>query len=72
LILHGQEPPVGKAESVRATARLLALDESPFERIFELRSKTAAKLSETEANTVFSAYMTQIERVIEAVDEIDK
>ena len=72
LILHDQEPPVGKAESVRATARLLGLDESPFERIFELRSKTGAKLSEEEANTVFSAYMTQIERVVEAVDRIDK
>ena len=71
LILHGQEPPVGKADSVRATAQLLGLDQSPFERIFELRSKTAAKLSETEANQVFSAYMTQIERVIEAVDRID-
>jgi len=72
LILNGQKPPVGKADSVRATAHLLGLDESPFERIFELRSKTAAKLSETEANTIFSAYMTQIERVIEAVDRIDK
>jgi hypothetical protein len=72
LILHGQKPPLGKADSVRATAHLLGLDESPFERIFELRSKTAAKLFETEANTVFSAYTTQIERVIEAVDRIDK
>lgn len=71
LILHGQDSPVGKTDSVRATAHLLGLDESPFERIFELRSKTAAKLSEAEANTVFSAYMTQIERVIEAVDRID-
>jgi hypothetical protein len=70
LILHSQEPPVGKVESVRATARLLGLDELPFERIFELRSKTGPKLSETEANTVFSAYMTQIERVIDAVDRI--
>src|SRR6266852_5409548 len=49
LILHEQEPPVGKADSVRATARLLGLDESPFEQIFELRSKTRTKLSETEA-----------------------
>jgi len=71
LILHSQEPPVGKADSVRATARLLGLDESPFEQIFELRSKTRTKLSQTEANTVFSAYMTQIERVIEAVDRME-
>lgn len=71
LILHGQEPPVSKAGSVRATVRLLGLEVSPFERIFELRSKTGSTLTETEANTVFSAYMGQIERVIEAVDRIE-
>src|SRR6267142_3145285 len=71
LLLHGQEPPVSKPESVRATARLLGLEESPFERIFGLRAKTESKLTEAEANTVFSAYMTQIERVIEAVDRLE-
>lgn len=71
LILHGQEPPVSKADTVRATARLLKLDEAPFERIFALRSKAASTLTETEANTVFSAYMDQIERVIEAVDGME-
>ena len=71
LILHDQAPPVSKVDSVRATARLLGLDETPFERIFSLRSKTGAKLTETEANTAFSAYMDQIERVIEAVDRIE-
>src|SRR5437899_10956299 len=62
LILHGQEPPVGKAESVRATVRLLGLEGSPFEKIFELRAKITSSLTETEANSVFSAYMAQIER----------
>ena len=71
LILHGQEPPVSKADSVRATVSLLALEASPFEQIFELRAKTKSKLTETEANSVFSAYMAQIERVIEAVDRIE-
>jgi len=71
LILHGEEPPVGKADSVRATARLLGLEAGSFERIFELRSKTGVTLSETEANAVFSAYMDQIERVIEAVDGME-
>jgi hypothetical protein len=68
LILHGQEPPLSKAESVRATARLLGLEELPFEQIFELREKTESKLTEAEANNLFSAYMAQIERVIKAVD----
>ena len=71
LILHGQEAPVDKADSVRATARLLGLEASPFERIFELREKTAATLTELEANSIFSAYMAQIERVIEAVDRLE-
>ncbi len=70
LILHGQEPPVSKADSVRATAHLLGLEGSPFEQIFELRSKIGSTLTETAANTLFSAYMAQIERVIEAVDRL--
>src|SRR6266568_5053196 len=46
LILRGQEPPVSKANSVRATVRLLGLNESPFEKILELRSKRNKTLSE--------------------------
>jgi predicted nucleotidyltransferase len=71
LILHGQEPPVSKPESVRATARLLGLEEAPFEQIFELRTKKSSTLTETEADKLFSAYMSQIERVIKAVDELE-
>jgi hypothetical protein len=71
LILHGQEPPVSKAESVRATVLLLGLDGSCFDTILELRSKSKT-LTEAEASNVFSAYMSQIERVIEAVDRIER
>src|SRR5438477_6762713 len=55
LILHGQEPPVSKADSVRATARLLGLDGSCFDTILKLRSKSSKTLAEAEANNVFSA-----------------
>jgi predicted nucleotidyltransferase len=72
LILHGQEPPIDKADSVRATVRLLELDETPFERILELRTKTASTMTTAEANNLFSGYMAQIERVIRAVDRIEK
>src|SRR5438105_2745602 len=48
LILHSQEPPVSKADSVRATVRLLDLEGPPFEQILELRAKTESKLTETE------------------------
>jgi predicted nucleotidyltransferase len=71
LILHGQEPPITKPDTVRATVRLLELDASPFERIFELRANDRLSLTETEAHKVFAAYMTQIERVIEVVDRLD-
>lgn len=71
LILHGQEPPIAKLDIVRAIVRLLELDAAPFERIFELRANDASTLTETEANEVFAAYMTQIEHVIKVVDRID-
>jgi len=72
LLLYGQEPPVAKADCVRATVRLLKLDPAPFERIFELRTSGALPRSEKEANDLFAAYMFQIEHVVEAVDELER
>src|SRR5215213_2971517 len=72
LMLHGQEPPVAKPDCVRATVKLLRLDQEPFERIFELRaSGEQTLLTEVEANDLFAAYLEQIERVIEAVDSLE-
>ena len=70
LLLHGQEAPVAKVDCVRATARLLKLDVEPFEKIFQFRASDSLPGSETEANELFGAYMLQIERVVEAVDEL--
>jgi len=72
LLLHGQEPPVAKRDGVRATARLLKLDATPFERIFEFRAGDRLPASEKEANELFAAYMFQIEQVVEAVDELER
>jgi predicted nucleotidyltransferase len=72
LLLHEQEPPVAKADCVRATARLLKLEAAPFERIFEFRTNGALPRSEKEANELFAAYMFQIEQVVEAVDELER
>lgn len=69
LLLHGQEPPVTKPDCVRATAKLLQLDPTPFERIFEFRANENLPSSEKEANELFGAYMFQIARVVDAVDE---
>jgi hypothetical protein len=68
LILHGEEPPVTKQESVVKVVKLLKLDNRPFERIFMLCTKGAQPLSAEAANELFANYLVQIERVIEAVD----
>jgi predicted nucleotidyltransferase len=72
LLLYGQQAPVGKADVVRATAQLLKLDTTPFERIFQFYATGALPRSEKEANELFAAYMFQIEQVVEAVDELER
>jgi len=72
LVLYGQEAPVAQADVVRATARLLKLEVTPFERIFEFHTTGALPRSEKEANELFAAYMFQIEQVVEAVDELER
>lgn len=71
LILSREEPPVAKADSIRATVRLLKLDAATFERILELRAGKGSSLTKADADDLFSAYMAQIERVIKAVDGIE-
>jgi predicted nucleotidyltransferase len=70
LLLHDQEAPVSKADCVRATAKLLLLDSTPFERIFQFRSGGNLPSSEKEANDLFGAYLFQVEHVVEAVDNL--
>jgi predicted nucleotidyltransferase len=71
LLLLGEKAPVAKPDCVRCTVDLLKLDPAPFERIFEFRSGGGnLPSSEKEANDLFSAYMFQIEHVVEAIDEL--
>ena len=69
LILHGEPAPVSKPDCVRATVRLLTLDAEPFEKIFAIRATGEMPATDTETNELFAAYLLQIERVVEAVDE---
>ena len=70
LLLHGIDPPVAKHAVVQATTKHLKIDGAPFERIFDIREKGAYdSLNDVSANQLFSDYMEQIERVIEAVDK---
>jgi hypothetical protein len=71
LMLKGDpDPPVAKREIVRATARRLGIDAAPFERIFALRESNDSTLSERDAHQLFASYLAEIERVIEAVDQL--
>jgi hypothetical protein len=72
LILHGEEAPVAKPDCVRTTVRRFGLDPNPFEQIFAFRSTDYLPPSEKEANDIFAAYMMQIDRVIQVVDEFDR
>ena len=63
---------MAKPDCVRATVQLLKLESEPFERIFELRASAERPATEKEANDIFAVYMDQIERVIEAVDQMDQ
>jgi predicted nucleotidyltransferase len=70
LMLHGQEAPIAKPDCVRATAQRLRLDPAPFERIFQFRAGGNLPSSEKEANELFAAYLSEIEQVVEAVDQL--
>lgn len=72
LILHGHEPPVLSADAVHSTVRLLGLDAAPFEWILQQRAGNASSLIESEVNNIFAAYLTQIDRVILAVDRLER
>src|SRR6267143_6846048 len=72
LVLHGEQAPVAKPDCVRATTQLLKLNSEPFEKIFAFRASDYRPPTENEANEIFGAYMTQIDRVIQVVDEFDK
>jgi len=71
LILNGVEPPAQKRACLQATVRHFGLEAGPFERIFELREDSAGDMSDIEANQLFASYLTQIERLIKAVDRIE-
>ena len=73
LVIHGVMPPATKPEIVAEAVKHLGIDGAPFEKIFHIRENNATgKLDETSANQLFGEYMEQIEKVIDAVDALDK
>ncbi|MEO8574108.1 MAG: nucleotidyltransferase domain-containing protein [Pyrinomonadaceae bacterium] len=73
LMLSGIDPPTKKHEVVALLVQQHGLDGATFEKIFNLREKNfAAELDEVVANRLFAEYMEQIERVIDAVDQVGR
>ncbi len=69
LLLHGDAAPVAKPDCVRTTVRRFKPDPDPFEKIFAFRSSDYLPPSEKEANDIFAAYLAQLDRVIQVVDD---
>lgn len=73
LLLYGINPPLTKPEIISAVVRHLNIDGEPFEKILTLRGNRASNsLNEAASNQLFSSYMQEIERVIDAVDKVKK
>ena len=72
LMLHGATAPVSKIEAVRATVRVLGLDGAPFDRIFEISERKDVRLEKQEVDNLFGSYLAQLQRVIDAVDQIQQ
>lgn len=73
LLLHKVEPPIAKRAVIDATVKHLKIDGEPFEKIITIRENKASNtLNEVLANQLFSSYLEQIERVIDAVDKVGK
>jgi hypothetical protein len=70
LMLHNEELPVDKHQSVRDGARLMELKEEVFERVFSLSTRGVKSLKQEEATTLFAEYMDEIEKAIEKVDSL--
>ena len=73
LLLAGVPAPTKKHEIVAMTVETLGLDGLTFEKIFNIRENNFAEtLDEVTANRLFAEYMEQIERVIDAVDQMGR
>jgi hypothetical protein len=72
LMLHGATAPVSKREAVRATVRVLGLDGTPFDRIFEISERKETRLEKQDADDLFGSYLAQLRRVIDAVDQLQQ
>jgi hypothetical protein len=73
LMLFGVEPPTTKHEITALAVNRLQLDGAVFERIFNIRQDNyAGKDDLVSFNNLFGEYLEQIEKVIDAVDAVQR
>jgi hypothetical protein len=71
LILHGVKAPAVKREIVARAQETFGIDRAPFDALLDLREERS-KPKEIDPEPFLAAYMREIERVIDAVDRLDK
>lgn len=69
--LTGGEAPFEKRRVIEGAAQRFGLDPAPFNALLDIREKKV-KPREVDPVAVFGNYMAQIQRVIDAVDRLDK
>lgn len=73
LALVGIDSPVSRHAIVATAAEHFGLDGKSFEKAINIRENNfAEKLNEVSANELFAEYLEQIEKVIAAVDRLEK
>ncbi len=71
LLLHGVNAPAEKRKVVEQAHAQFGIDPAPFERLLEVR-EGRIKSKEIEPRPVLAAYIAQIQKVIDAVDRLEK
>ncbi len=71
LLLRGASPGLKKREIVAEAERTFGIDPTPFHRILDVR-EGRIKPKELEPVPALAAYMVEISRVIDAVDQLEK
>jgi predicted nucleotidyltransferase len=71
LILHGEDAPGRKRDIIQRAQMRFGIDTAPFNSLLDQREERA-KPKEIEPAAVLSAYMTEIGKVIDAVDSLEK
>jgi predicted nucleotidyltransferase len=71
LLLHGAEAHFGKRETIEQARERFGIDPAPFLKLLDLREEKI-KARELDPAPLFAEYMKQIQKVIEAVDRLEK